>query len=623
MCGITGIYHFDAERKVSEYLLKKMTDTLFHRGPDGEGYYANQNIGLGHRRLTIIDLETGDQPQFNDDQSIAIVFNGEIYNYIELKKELETAGHKFYTNSDTEVIIRAYEHWGLDCQNKFNGMWAFALWDDRNKQLFISRDRLGEKPLYYGVFQGTVLFGSEIKSVLAYGCETSANLELTQLYLSLGYIPAPYSYYKNIFKLRQGHYLIITDSSVKEIKYWDVPELNEEAMLTDEREVYRKFEELFYDSVKIRMRSDVPFGAFLSGGLDSASIVAIMSEISKEPVQTFTIGFPDTEFDERSLANDVARQFHTKHSEFIVQPENFEESLSKILHHYDEPFGDSSAIPTGYVSKIAAKHVKMVLTGDGGDEVLSGYNSYQIEKFAQRYQNLPLPVQKFLPGLISPVKNIFSGGIRYKLNRLERILDYSRQSYTSRFIIKSSWHKPTVIGKMTGSLGKQIELSDFINDFYSKYSAKDSFYKLMLFQHKVLLPDDFLVKVDRMSMANSLETRVPFLDYRLVEFMMGVSKNVKMQGYTRKSVLRKTIGKKLPKSVMEGSKKGFSVPMREWFKDKAFDSKLESLYTEDYGLNKSIIKEIINDNKEGKQDLGNFIWMLFVLKSWNQKSKVY
>lgn len=616
MCGITGVLHFDTSRNADAALLRKMTDTLAHRGPDGDSYYIKNNLGLGHRRLSIIDLSTGDQPMFNEDKSIAVILNGEIYNYIELREELKTFGHIFYTSSDTEVIIRAYEQWGLDCQNKFNGMWAFALWDEKKKQFFISRDRLGEKPLYYSTFDNSFLFGSEIKSLLAYGCPSIQNTELIELYLCLGYIPAPFSFYKNIFKLRQGHYLIVKENSVSEHSYWDIPVPDEKNMIVDKKLVCESFESIFRDAVKIRMRSDVPFGAFLSGGLDSASVVAVMSEISKIPVQTFTIGFADKVFDERKLAKDAAEKFHTNHFEFVVEPESFDDSLNKILYHYDEPFGDSSAIPTGYVSKIASKKVKMVLTGDGGDEVLSGYNSYQVEKFARQYQQIPPFVRSFLPAMISPVKNMVKGSMRYKLNRIERILSYSHQSYKSRLLAKSSWYIPNMIEKMTEGLGKQIKLSDFIDDFYTKYPAQDSFYKLMMFQFKVLLPDDFLVKVDRMSMAYSLETRIPFLDYRLVEFMINVSKNVKMQGYERKSVLRNSIGKKLPSSLLNAPKKGFSVPIREWFKDKALDSKLKTLYEEDFGLNRKIIKKVVSDNREGKADMGNFIWMLFVYKNW-------
>lgn len=614
MCGISGIFHFDSGRIVDQQVLKRMTDTLSHRGPDGSGFFVEGNVGLGHRRLSIIDLTTGDQPQYSDDGKIAIVFNGEIYNYIELRKELESLGHSFRTTSDTEVIIHGYRQWGHNCQNKFNGMWAFALWDSQNQQLFISRDRLGEKPLYYGLLDNSLVFGSEIKALLAYGNNTQFNYQLTELYLSLGYLPAPYSYYKNIYKLRQGHYIIVQGSNYKESKYWDLPEIDEQEMISSSEQVHSKFVELLHDSVKIRMRSDVPFGAFLSGGLDSASIVSIMSEIQNEPVRTFTIGFSESEFDERKLAKEVAIKFKTTHSEFLVDPDSFEDSLSRIRYHYDEPFGDSSAIPTGYVSKIASQKVKMVLTGDGGDEVLSGYNAYQIEKFASSYQRLPDFLHTLLPKMISPIKIGLYGGLRYRVNRLERILQYSNKSFNDRLIIKSAWHEIPIIQKLTEGLGDQVSLQDFIDDFFIRNTLNDPFYKLMVFHHKVQLPDDFLVKVDRMSMAYSLETRVPFLDYRLVEFMFGVSKSVKMKGYTRKSVLRETIGKKLPSTLLKSGKKGFRVPIRDWFKDKSFNERLSGLYKEEFGLDSSLIKEIIQDNQAGKADYGNFIWMLFVLK---------
>src|ERR1035437_1858510 len=503
MCGIAGIFHFDPSRSVNEPLLKKMTNCLSHRGPDGEGFYIKNSIGLGHRRLSIIDLSTGDQPMFNEDKSIAIIFNGEIYNYVELKEELKNLGCKFFTNSDTEVIIRTYETWGTDCQNKFNGMWAFALWDERKNQLFISRDRIGEKPLHYSTHDNTFLFGSEIKGILAYGCPQIPNLELTELYLTLGYIPAPYTFYKNISKLRAGHYLIVSPNSVQEKKYWDLPEIDEENMIRDKKLVYETFESLLKDSVRIRMRSDVPYGAFLSGGLDSAGIVALMSEISKEPVKTFTIGFKEKMFDERKLAAMVAEKFKTDHHEYMIEPNSFDEALEKVMHHFDEPFGDSSALPTGKVSEIAAQKVKMVLTGDGGDEVLSGYNSNRVEKFAEQYQKFPFFLRSRLSGIVSSAGNLFSGDNRHKIKQVARALSFSNETFSNRLMAKS-WCKPELVKQIISHPEKQIKLTDFVSDFFSKYKVKHPSYQLMFFQFKVLLPDDFLTKVDRMSMATSV-----------------------------------------------------------------------------------------------------------------------
>ena len=617
MCGIAGVFHFDSDRKVDNILLKRITDVLSHRGPDGSGYYCENNIGLGHRRLSIIDLSTGDQPMFNEDKSIAIIFNGEIYNYLELREELKILGHKFFTQSDTEVIIRAYQHWGTDCQNKFNGMWAFALWDKRKNQLFISRDRIGEKPLFYSTHDNTFIFGSEIKSILAYDSPQIPNLELTELYLTLGYIPAPYTFYKNISKLQAGHYLLVSPNSVQEKKYWDLPEIDEDNMIQDKKIVNEKFENLLNDSIRIRMRSDVPYGAFLSGGLDSSSIVALMSKISSTPVQTFTIGFKEKIFDESKLARKVAEKFKTEHFEYFLEQGEFDESVKKILFQFDEPFGDSSAVPTGNVSKIASQKVKMVLTGDGGDEVLSGYNSYQAEKFATQYQKLPPLIRSSIPATLKFAGNIFSGNIRYKLNRIVKFLSNSNYSYDERLVSKM-WSNPKLAESLIIDSGKQLRIEDFFSSFYKKYPVKNSFYKLMYYQLKILLPDDFLTKVDRMSMAHSLETRVPFLDYRLVEFMVHVHMNVKMEGYERKSVLRNTVGRQLPPSILKAPKRGFSMPLRDWFRGSDFKDKLESLCSGNYGINPSVVKILLNKGAQGKEDLGNFIWMMFILKKWKE-----
>lgn len=329
MCGIAGILHFDKDRKADKSVLMKMTESISYRGPDGDGFYLQNNLGLGHRRLSIIDLPTGEQPMFNEDKSIVLVFNGEIYNYIELREELKKEGYIFKTSSDSEVIIKAYEKWGIDCQKKFNGMWAFALWDNFKRQLFLSRDRIGEKPLQYAVFENTFVFGSEIKSILAYGVPKIPNYELLDLYLTLSYIPTPYTFFKDIHKLKPGHCLIIHDSNIKEHKYWDLPEIDENNMKSDKKSIYENFSQLLTDSVKLRMRSDVPYGAFLSGGLDSSSIVSIMSKISTFPVETFTIGFKEKSYDERNLAAAVAKKFQTNHHEYVVEPDSFDESLKK------------------------------------------------------------------------------------------------------------------------------------------------------------------------------------------------------------------------------------------------------------------------------------------------------
>jgi len=614
MCGIAGIYHFDKERVVSKSRLKKMTDIIGHRGPDDEGFFIEKNIGLGHRRLSIIDLETGDQPMFSDDKQKVLVFNGEIYNYIELRAELKKKGYQFRTNSDTEIVIKAYEAWGHDCQNKFNGMWAFVLWDKLKQELFISRDRIGEKPLHYSVFENTFVFGSEMKSLFSYGVPRNHDFSLLEIYLVLTNIPEPHTFYKNVLKLEAGHYIIIKDGRIRDYKYWDLPDIEESNMLSDKDYIYNQFDTLFRDSVKIRMRSDVPFGAFLSGGLDSSSIVSLMSQNSQFPINTFTIGFPEEKFDESILAQSIANKFNTKHHLGTVNPVDFEEIITKTAFHYDEPFGDSSAIPTGYVSKLAAENVKMVLTGDGGDEVLSGYNSYLGIKISNLINKVPNSIQNTFLNLNSFIANSISGGIRYKWNKIEDIIKTSNLNFSDRIAQKAAYTGFRSIKKLVEPLKNVVSIEDYLNNFMSQTNYKDDFYKLMYYNFKHSLPNDYLVKVDRMSMAHSLEARLPFLDYRLIEFMIKVDKNVKLQGWERKTILRNTIGKSLPNSILKAPKKGFGIPLREWFKDNSFERQINNNLTSVQSLlSKDEIQLILKANKKGLHDSGNFIWVLMML----------
>ncbi|MBX7045895.1 MAG: asparagine synthase (glutamine-hydrolyzing) [Ignavibacteria bacterium] len=614
MCGIAGYINFDIQKSASSEIIKKMTDIIAHRGPDGEGFYVKDNLALGHRRLSIIDLSTGSQPMYNKDKSLVIVFNGEIYNYIELREELKTLGYSFVTTSDTEVIINAYEEWGTNCQLKLNGCWAFAIWDSRKNILFISRDRFGEKPLHYSVWDNTFVFGSEIKSLFAYGVPDEKDFSLVELYFFLKFIPAPYSFFKQVKKLKPGHYLIVRDGGIKEYKYWDLPEIDEHNMITDKNSVYDNFESLLKDSVKIRMRSDVPYGALLSGGLDSAAVVSLMSEISSHPVETFTIGYDYADFDERELAQAVAERYKTNHHVYEVLPESFDESLKKILFHYDEPFGDASAIPTGIVSAFARKHVKMVLSGDGGDEVLSGYPGYQGVKFSERFKKYPSFIRSGAKGSLSLASKPAKGTLRYKLNRYRRLLRTAELDFNDSMIERLPTNDASVLKSLVCDKKNLYSIKDFLNDFMNSCTYKDDFYRMMYFDFKLIFPEDMLVKVDRMSMAHSLEARIPFNDHRLVEYMAHVHKDIKMEGYTRKSILRNTVGKKLPPSLLSASKKGFRVPIVEWFKSSEFLSKFKKLYTDNSMLNAVVIKSLIDENTSGKKDNSNIIWMIVILE---------
>lgn len=619
MCGISGILHFEKERLVDKDLLKKMTDIIKHRGPDGEGFYIKKNLGLGHRRLSIIDLQTGEQPMFNHDGSIALVLNGEIYNYIELKEELIKYGHKFRTTSDTEVVIKAYEQWGVDCQSRFNGMWAFALWDDYKQQLFLSRDRIGEKPLHFAIYDNTLIFGSEIKSLFAYGIPRGITLEMLEVYLVMTNIPEPFTFYKHIQKLQAGHYITVKNGSVQENKYWDLPVIDEDNMLSNKKHIYETFSYLFEDSIKMRMRSDVPFGAFLSGGLDSSSVVACMAKISPYPVNTFTIGFDEKTYDESSLALEVSEKFGTKHFRGTVAADDFNSTIERLAFHYDEPFGDSSAIPVDYVSKYAADKVKMVLTGDGGDEVLSGYTSYQGIKLANLINRFPLILRNLAPKANDSIASVFSGELRYKMNKVSSVIRSSNLEFSRRIVEKTAYTDFHSIKDLTKNNKGIVNVEDYMSQFMSKCNYKNDFYKLMYLNFKYDLPNDYLTKVDRMSMANSLETRVPFLDYRLIEFMVHVDKNIKLQGWERKSILRKTIGKNLPPNILAAPKKGFGIPLREWFKKDSFEHTIGSnLSNLNEILNSSVISNLVQENRQGKKDNGNFIWTLMMLNKMLQ-----
>jgi asparagine synthase (glutamine-hydrolysing) len=598
-----------------------MNKSLYHRGPDGGDLMVEENIGLAHRRLSIIDIENGAQPMSSRDGQLSIVFNGEIYNYIELRSELINYGYQFKTSSDTEVILHAYSQWGDECWNHLNGMWAIALYDRLKKRLVLCRDRIGEKPLYYFKNKELVCFASEIQAIGAFGIELEPAVEYTELYFSLGYIPDPYTFYKDLYKLAPGHFLIVEREGVTLNKYWDVPIREEKEMITDELEVLDTFTELFTDSVRIRMRTDVDFGALLSGGLDSSTIVGIMSGLSALPINTFTIGNTKRELDESDLASHVARRFKSNHTVEYPEIESFDYYLKLIVDHYNEPFGDSSAIPTGIISKVARSKVKVVLTGDGGDEVLSGYSAYQSEKFASFMKPLPSALTSIPSSAIGALKFLFSGtSLSYRANGYKNAFALASASFEERLYQKSSRTARVHIDALANH-NSQYTFREFIADTMRNCPYSEPFYKLMFWNFKVSLPGDMLVKVDRMSMAHSLETRAPFLDHRLVEFMSQVDKSVKMKFLQRKSVLRKSFGHMLPKDILRAPKKGFRAPVRDWFKSAAFDNKLQGLINSNHGLSREVIKSLIDENRSGYADNGTFIWMLFVYSEWLKKNE--
>jgi asparagine synthase (glutamine-hydrolysing) len=542
-----------------------MTSTLLHRGPDGDGYFTRGALSLGHRRLSIIDLATGDQPFFSEDKSLVLVYNGELYNYLEIRRELQSRGRQFRTESDTEVLLQAYDEWGTDCLGRFNGMWAFALWDEKRQRLFCARDRLGEKPFYYALWNDSLVFGSEVKALFAAGVPRDVNEEMLDALLCFGYLPAPFTFYAAIRKLPAGCYLTAQAGRVDIQRYWDIPSRPSAELRTDTSAVHREFEELFEDSVRLRMRSDVPVGAFLSGGLDSASVVAAMSAVSSGPVKTCTIGFKSAEADERSLARLVAQKFKTDHVESLVEPEHAEQLLKKLAWHFDEPFGDTSALPTYEVSRIARKLVTVVLTGDGGDEVLGGYPVNQSEKLVSMWASMPWALRAPLAWAGDKALLVAeAGGRNRRAQRARRVLATANSDFVSRLEAKQIGFTAAQRRLLLAGNNRVRPAREFIEEALAPSTARDGLGLLNFWLHRVPLPERYLYKVDRCSMAHSIEARVPFLDHRLVELLSNVSPRVKMPGLTRKEVLRRTLGKRLPPELLKARKRGFEPPMRDW-----------------------------------------------------------
>lgn len=612
MCGIAGILFGDPAAIVDRDQLGRMTSIIRHRGPDGEGLHIEPGIGLGHRRLAIIDPVAGHQPMVDADTRNVIIYNGEVYNYVEIRSELEGRGHRFTTHSDTEVILKAYVEWGVDCLERFNGMWAFALWDVHRRRLFLARDRLGIKPLHYCIDGDRLLFASEMKSLFAAGFPRRPDMSLLDVYLTFGYVPAPHSFFSGVRKLQPGHLLLAEAGRVEIRRWWDLPQVDAGAMRRDAAAVDEEFAALLGDAVRISMRSDVPFGAFLSGGLDSSSVVTLMARQTALPVQTFTIGFDDAEFDERALARQVATCAGTQHHEATVVPDDIEEALQRVAFHYDEPFGDSSALPTGHVAGLAAAQVKMVLTGDGGDEVLSGYPAYQVEKLADGYRRVPAPLRSLATTGLGAAAGLLRGRPRYAANRYRRLLASTAAPFEERLLAKAAWlERDRRRALLAGH--DLVPVEDVLADLMKDCQHTEAFYRLMYFNHKVSLPDDMLTKVDRMTMAWSLEARVPLLDYRLVELMAGVHKDVKLDGLTRKAVLRRTVGRELPPAVLAGTKRGFVVPLRNWFRNGDFAEDRVRDTTSSLGLAEGITRTILAEHRSGQRDYGNLLWVLMVL----------
>lgn len=624
MCGIVGFVNA-GKRKAQREVLERMNACIIHRGPDDEGFFINENVALAMRRLAIIDLKSGQQPIFNADKSSVIVFNGEIYNFQELKKDLEKAGEKFYTNSDTEVILHLYDLYGADCVNYLRGMFAFAIWDAKDQSLFLARDRVGKKPLLYSHQpNGDLIFGSEFTALLAHpSVSREVDFEAIDAYLSFLCVPAPLTAFKQIRKLEPAHWLRWKDGKIETKRYW-MPDFSKKIKITEE-EAIEETTRILREAVKLRMISEVPLGAFLSGGVDSSTVVALMAQESSTPVKTFSIGFEEQDFSELKYAKRVAEHVGAEYHEFIVKPDALE-ILPVLVEHYGEPYADSSAIPTYYVSRETRKYVTVALNGDGGDESFAGYERYVAMKMAEKYTRIPAVLRKIL--LEKPIELFPTSELKKsRIRDAKRFLQAANLPKTERYFRWMSTFdreaKKQIYTKDFSATISTQNPSTFFDGWFAKANGAGLLDAVMLTDQMTYLPNDLLVKVDIASMANSLEARSPFLDYKVIEFAASLPEKLKMRSFETKSLLKKVAARLVPREVVYRRKMGFGVPVGNWFRGDMKDFICEVLLSEKAlkrGIIRSeMIEKYVLEHTTGKRDYTFQVWILLMLELWFQK----
>ncbi len=601
--------------------------TLGHRGPDDSGLFYKDGVGLGQRRLSIIDLEGGHQPIFNEDKSKYIVYNGEIYNFLELRDLLIQKGHIFSTKSDTETILHAYEEWGEKCVDHLNGMFAFAIWDEKKRTMFMARDRLGIKPLFYAEYKGKFSFASEMKAILA-DHEFDRDLDETALasYFTLSYIPAPFTIYAGIRKLLPGHTLTWKDGNVRICKYWDLYFRPDRTR--SEKYFIQGLMDLLQDSVKLRLISDVPLGAFLSGGIDSSAVVALMSKASEKSVNTFSIGFGGdigNYLDERKYAQMVARRYSTNHKESEVIP-RVDGIMEKIIRAFDEPFADDSTIPSYFVCRLGRENVTVALSGLGGDEDFAGYERYLGFSLRGIYNYMPISLrQRCIPNLIERFPEMPGG--HYTINHIKRFVRSGSlpadQAYFNYISILNTNLGADLFSNSGGFHTHYESCRDLILSYFNSSNVTDgadSLNRALYCDMKTYLPEDILAVTDRVSMHHSMEVRVPFLDHRLVEFSATIPPEIKMKWFQKKYLLKKAVKNLLPAKVINHRKQGFVGPMTQWLKNDLKSYTLETLSEKNLNkhdlLNHHTIKRILNEHYSGKEIHDTLIWSLLVFQKW-------
>ncbi|MCX7001462.1 MAG: asparagine synthase (glutamine-hydrolyzing) [Candidatus Sumerlaeota bacterium] len=624
MCGICG-YIGTKEIGADPDIVRRMCRTLIHRGPDEEGVWVGHDVALGMRRLKIIDLVTGSQPIFNEDKTVIVVFNGEIYNFPSLKEALEQKGHRFYTHSDTEVIVHGYEEWGEGLVQHFNGMFAFSLWDAKNERLILARDRVGKKPLYYAHRpDGGLIWGSEIKAILAHPSAPAREPDFTAIhhYLSLQYVPDPWTAFKGIRKLPPASLLVYEKGRMEIRRYWDLSFLPKHT--DSEDDLAMALREKLQETVRCRLVSDVPLGVFLSGGIDSSIIVALMARMSDRKIKTFSIGFEEDTFSELPYARAVAEKYNTEHQEFIVRYQTAE-TMPHIIEFCDEPFADSSALPMYYLSQMTRQFVTVALNGDGGDETHAGYQRYYLDYLISLYEHIPAFFRKGLHALFDllpepvnvPIERNWIAGLK----RLKQVTGISPKAsilrWGSYFSQDMKWNHYTE--EMKAQVGEAIS-DALLAEWFDRARAESLVDRTLYVDVMNYLPGDLLVKADRMTMANSLEGRSPFLDYELMEWVARLPVSMKLRGRRHKYLLKKTFHDLLPETILNRGKQGFGIPVGKWFRENLRLMMKDMLLSERF-INRKIfmleyISRLIQEHEQGKTDHGKRIWTLVMLEFW-------
>jgi asparagine synthase (glutamine-hydrolysing) len=622
MCGICGVAGFEP---VDRNALAHMTAALRHRGPNDEGFHVDERpeglgVGLGFRRLSVIDLETGAQPITNEDGSVVLVFNGEIYNFRELRRDLEVRGHDFATNADTEVIVHLYEELGSGLLPRLNGMFAFAIWDAKKRELLLARDRFGKKPLYYAELGRTLLFGSELKSLRQHsGCPDGVDVEALSRYLAFEYVPSPWSILSGVRKLPGGHLLRWAEGRAAVERWWHLP-FGSEANDTADQDLVEEFRELFRAAVRRRLVSDVPLGAFLSGGIDSSSVVAMMREaLPSESVKTFTIGFGERTFDESEHARRVARHLDVDHHEEVFTPGVLLELLPAVADVLDEPFGDASILPTYLLSRFTRQSVTVALGGDGADELLAGYPTFPAETIAQVYR-LPRVLHE---GVILPLAD------RLPVSTANFSIDFKLKRFLRGAVAPTAVRHATWLGSFTPAEQAELLRGSPVDAFaeqrlaLSNAPTRNSLERLIYLYATTYLQDDILFKVDRASMANSLEVRAPFLDIELVEFLGRIPPRLKLRRLKTKVLLKRAMADVLPPGIANRAKKGFGIPVAAWFKNELRDhlqDELAPARIRSQGLfDPAAVSRLVSEHLSGRRDHRKQLWTLFMFQLWHRR----